>query len=259
MRLNIEAGAFAEARFRNFRDELAVEDVEAVGLLTLFWQGSQQMEFTQGTKDEVVRFIAARRPKRDLIFDAMVLSNYVTDLGGGQYEIRGNKRHVEKLQHYKKLGKRGGEARAESLAHAKDSQAHANKSVSIGVPITITNTNTDTKTKKEENTSSVAAEKPLPTVTALPASVTGEWVLALLPKKRWGEIARIYENDLDWIETEARKMAVWLDANRQKAPKSSRGWNQFVTGWLSRGWEKYRRSKPKEPLRIDHDALWSKS
>jgi len=54
----------------------------------------------------------------------------------------------------------------------------------------------------------------------------------------------------EYIDREKVKMEMWLATNGHKKPKSDRGMVRFVTGWLSRGWETYRRglssNKPKE-------------
>lgn len=91
----------------------------------------------------------------------------------------------------------------------------------------------------------------------LPLEVTPEWVRDLFPKSMLTQLLRIYESEEDWIETEFRKMTLWLSANRSRSPKSLPGWNRFVTGWLQRGWEKYRRhGKEPKKLVVDHAALW---
>ena len=101
-------------------------------------------------------------------------------------------------------------------------------------------------------------EKPVRSLTILPSVFTAEWVRDRIPRTRRAEIEKLYD-DLSWLEGEMRKMAIWLDANRKKIPKSDRGWNQFIMGWLSRGWDRHRLtlpSQPPKPPKFDHDALW---
>ena len=54
----------------------------------------------------------------------------------------------------------------------------------------------------------------------------------------------------EYIDREKTKMEIWLVSNPQKNPKSQRGWSRFITGWLERGWDNYRKSlqsqKPKK-------------
>lgn len=59
----------------------------------------------------------------------------------------------------------------------------------------------------------------------------------------------------DYIDREKIKMELWLTTNPQKNPKSTRGWTRFITGWLERGWDGYRKGlateKPKKKSWMD--------
>jgi len=46
----------------------------------------------------------------------------------------------------------------------------------------------------------------------------------------------------EYIDREKVKMEMWLATNGHKKPKSDRGMVRFVTGWLSRGWDQYRKA-----------------
>lgn len=48
--------------------------------------------------------------------------------------------------------------------------------------------------------------------------------------------------DLPWIQSEFTKMVNWLKVNPKKAPKSRL--DRFISNWLSRGWEDYRKTLP---------------
>lgn len=45
----------------------------------------------------------------------------------------------------------------------------------------------------------------------------------------------------EYLDREKVKMELWLVNNSHKKPKSDRGMIRFVTGWLSRGWDQYRK------------------
>jgi len=51
----------------------------------------------------------------------------------------------------------------------------------------------------------------------------------------------------EYIDREKVKMEMWLATNGHKKPKSDRGMVRFVTGWLSRGWDQYRKSLQSNP------------
>lgn len=48
--------------------------------------------------------------------------------------------------------------------------------------------------------------------------------------------------DHSWIKLELAKAWAWCKSNPSKAPKSD--WTRFVNGWLSRGWDNYRKTLP---------------
>lgn len=54
----------------------------------------------------------------------------------------------------------------------------------------------------------------------------------------------------EYLDREKVKMEMWLATNGHKRPKSDRGMVRFVTSWLSRGWDQYRKglqsNSPKE-------------
>lgn len=54
----------------------------------------------------------------------------------------------------------------------------------------------------------------------------------------------------EYLDREKVKMELWLATNGHKRPKSDRGMVRFVTSWLSRGWDQYRKglqsNAPKE-------------
>lgn len=50
--------------------------------------------------------------------------------------------------------------------------------------------------------------------------------------------------DIDYIKREIIKAVGWISANKAKASKPGPGANRFMSGWLDRGWESYRKSLP---------------
>ena len=54
----------------------------------------------------------------------------------------------------------------------------------------------------------------------------------------------------EYLDREKIKMELWIATNGHKKPKSDRGMVRFVTSWLSRGWDQYRKglqsNAPKE-------------
>jgi hypothetical protein len=74
------------------------------------------------------------------------------------------------------------------------------------------------------------------------------------------KILELY-TDSEFISGELKKMEIWLATNPERSPKSQRGWSNFVSKWLSRGWEQYRKSIPSKPVepqwpKVYHEELW---
>lgn len=63
--------------------------------------------------------------------------------------------------------------------------------------------------------------------------------ISLKSQRGW---LKVYERNFEYIEKEAIKASEWLDINSHKKPKSNRGYAQFLSGWLSRGWDKHRKT-----------------
>lgn len=59
--------------------------------------------------------------------------------------------------------------------------------------------------------------------------------------------------DVDWIKSELLKAEIWLGENGHKAPKKNFG--QFMTNWLSRGWEQHRRTLTPKQKSASEDFL----
>lgn len=52
----------------------------------------------------------------------------------------------------------------------------------------------------------------------------------------------LYAESPEYIPREALKAWAWCENNSRKAPKSLRGWRQFFSGWLERGWDRHRKT-----------------
>ena len=60
----------------------------------------------------------------------------------------------------------------------------------------------------------------------------------------------------EYLDREKVKMELWLANNQHKKPKSDRGMVRFITGWLSRGWDQYRRGlQSNEPKKKTFEEL----
>lgn len=104
-----------------------------------------------------------------------------------------------------------------------------------------------TNERTNERTDTVCTEvEQVPTSGAIDGLQEDAEVLAFLEtvkhdaQERW---LKLYP-DIDWVKREILKMIAWLENNPKKRPKSPRGKSGFITSWLARGWEQYRKSIP---------------
>lgn len=94
----------------------------------------------------------------------------------------------------------------------------------------ITNKQTNSKSGAEKSAPDLPLANPKNLIDCVPKEIQDTWP-ELYPEK-------------GWVEREATKAVNWAKVNPKKAPKSSRGCARFFTGWLERGWERYRKSLP---------------
>lgn len=62
----------------------------------------------------------------------------------------------------------------------------------------------------------------------------------------------------EYLDREKIKMELWLANNQHKKPKSDRGMVRFVTSWLSRGWDQYRKGlQSNAPQEKSFAEIWA--
>jgi len=64
---------------------------------------------------------------------------------------------------------------------------------------------------------------------------------------------KTYE-DVEWIRHELRQAIAWCKANPARQPKSN--FARFFTAWLSRGWERHRKTLPTNRVKPKNDYSW---
>lgn len=90
-----------------------------------------------------------------------------------------------------------------------------------------------------QNSAALVPFKPRDT---FPISNFRDFELILSPAVK-NNLASLYP-DFDFLKREFLKMHNWLEANPKKNRKSLRGWSQFVSSWLDRGWPQYQKTIP---------------
>lgn len=74
-------------------------------------------------------------------------------------------------------------------------------------------------------------------------------LLSTVPQDTQKLWLQTYQN-LPWIEAEFTKMVNWIKVNPRKAPKSRL--DRFVSSWLSRSWDEYRKTLPGQSSSQSH-------
>lgn len=115
-RANVEMRARGEQRFSKLVDEMGCSRAEALGMLTIFWQDSQERGIWRGSKDAILKFIDAPKADREKWFEAFLEHEYVSPMqdDSSDFVIHGNRKHIEAIEERSELAKKGGQASAEA-------------------------------------------------------------------------------------------------------------------------------------------------
>lgn len=105
---------------------------------------------------------------------------------------------------------------------------------------------TDERTEDAKASSSTTAEAALQTVRGChPDLILDDESVKFLSfvshdtQRRWLTLYSV-----EYISREVVKAINWLENNPQRRPRSARGASSFLTKWLDRGWERYRKQQP---------------
>lgn len=240
MRVNIESSALAEGRFNKLaQDYFEGSRIEAIGSLVLFWFDSQEREFISGPKIQVKEFLPYfNESENESFFNALLKYGYIKEIGPDLFEISGNNKHVEKLQHLrtcrsdaaKKMHQIHDKTKKRMQKSANDLQKPANDILNAlqfnalqfnAVQCNAIQCNTNVVSATAGDVAPVIAEFPT------------------ISQKLFDSWLETYQ-DKTWINLEIKKAQAWIHANPRKAPKTD--FARFLNNWLSRGWENYRKT-----------------
>lgn len=103
-------------------------------------------------------------------------------------------------------------------------------------------TNVTNETRRTDSSVAVASTAPAAPVAQLVGdySPKAKTLLCAVPAEMQESWIAAYP-DPAWIKQEINKAAAWISANPKKAPKK---FPAFMSNWLSRGWEQFRKTLP---------------
>jgi len=121
--------------------------------------------------------------------------------------------------------------------------AHCQETVSLLRPQDITRQDITRQNKTIQNKTKHISVEPKQVLVATP-TVSKKDLSFFINEK----LLQLYPQE--YLDREKIKMEIWLANNQHKNPKSDRGMVRFVTGWLARSWDQYRKglqsNAPKE-------------
>lgn len=279
-RVNIETRAIAENRFFDFMQEMNFSRPMAIGVLTLFWHDSQELGIALGTKDQLLRCIPLKNSDREITLKALISCHYVDVVDAETFEIRGNQKHIDALLDKKIAGQKGGLAKAKNARKSNRSKQNVAPAKSA-LPNTIqcnaiqfnamqsnsiqnnTKQNNSKKEKEEsaevENASRAATQLALiekskeeihtPRLSkAHPRGVIVDFDSCDICRHRLEKVTHDLQHawlktypGVEWVEQEIKRADVWIKSNPKKEPKE---FGRFMSNWLSRSFESYRKGIP---------------
>lgn len=275
-RVNVETRALAENRFFDFAELLKLERWQAIGLLVYFWHDSQERKVWRGTREQLQKFIPVKLSDRSKVFDALLECEYVAKSGESDlFAIKGNRKHVEAmtslLEARAKAGAKGGKRSSELRSKTKElgpsktqatSEANGKQVLEFACSNAMQGNAEQSIAEQSDSTQSNALQKnkeavgsdgPPPTRAA--SSPRGpiddfkgdelvEQYLNEVTKETQKAWLKVYPG-AQWIGEEIKRAHIWMTTNPQK---KSKNFARFMSNWLSRSFESYRKGLPSRRL-----------
>lgn len=275
-RVNVEERAFSECgRFQKFCRQAGIGEKLAMGTLVFLWHDSQAMGRSSGSQDEILMWSRTfDELEGEKVFKGLLLGMYIAPLKEtGQYEIRGNKKHVDKLAELpdkrSEIGRLGGlkSGEARRLAReAKSNQKEANREAKgskpdfgsdlLGSKMSDSNkiepnakqTGTDSKSNADAEQfnaiQSSASSRPDHAGRVIDSlfncDATANEMFALVTKDTQRAWVKKYNGDIEWLKKEMLLASEWLK-NRTRPPSNL---GRFLSDWLKSSWAKLHGNQP---------------
>lgn len=98
---------------------------------------------------------------------------------------------------------------------------------------------------QQYRTEQYTTEQDTPVVQSTPVPTSSDGLIRLLSD----EVKSLYLDAPEYVSREAVKAWAWCENNSRKRPKSPKGFRQFFSGWLERGWDRHRKNLPSQEPR----------
>lgn len=227
----------------------------ALGQLAFLWGNSQAAKTSIGTAEEIViwsqLYPALENPEmasdwiQSLCHAGVGVLREIED---DKYEIVGNTKAVEYRLTQREKSKLGGQKNKERWEKLKLVEKPGEPEIEPGDSPRDSQTGATSIAElnemklnemKEENTrvrslpNTAPDESPRKTIRVKSA----EELRSLFASDVVGSWCKLYS--IGYYDRETEKAFLWLQANPAKNTKTRRAWQQFISGWLDRGWGKH--------------------
>ena len=119
MRVNVEDEIHADGSLGALARALSVEEDTALGRLVFVWRETQRRKLIVVTKDEFCSATKLRVKDPGGMLDAMIACDFASPTDDGRWYIRGNDKHIARLEVYQSKAQKGGIASQSALSRPK--------------------------------------------------------------------------------------------------------------------------------------------
>lgn len=228
-RISIDDSLFKDERFFELTTKLGSMEA-ALGAVVKLWIVAQ--EFWK--KDHGL--ISKQTWKKKRLKDELIAVGLAIETDAGIYAA-GSKKNFAWLVQRVSAGKKSGSSRR---SKNKDLQMNGTERDRTSVErerTVVEPSSSSSSSSKKENIRMVddaKASPPRPPASPLFKMQSEEHFFETMPKDVLDRWDALYESD--YVEREVSKILNWLSANPKKNHRTTKGWTQFVSSWLERGW-----------------------
>lgn len=236
-RINIEDSIKSDIRFVNLAIKLGSMKL-ALGELTWAWMTAQR--FYLKTKDKCIpKSEWLKQECNDCLIDVGL-----AELRGESVWIKGSDEQFSWLTQRSKAGQKRWDSPPEQVSDrtATEQRPHS-VSLNLLSPSSFLSSHNSKLNTLSSNVICPEVQKaPSDSRQTFKISSFNDFEL-VIDKKTQSNLAELYP-DYEYIRREFLKMHNWLLANPKKNLKTSKGWRQFVSSWLDKGWDKHQKTIP---------------
>jgi hypothetical protein len=245
-RINIEEEAWKRIyRLANFA---GCSVREALGTVGCLWGDSQEIVKTHGTKAEILNWanlLKISDEETEKWISSLENARFISLEKNGLYKIHGNDIQIESRAKHASKSSKGGKALKKKLLELK--RLKADHGSATGTPeaghrgLNALQCITKQSITKQDKASKPKSARGVRDRFLITKTKDLESAIPETSRQAW---EKLYPRE--FIAREIVKAVEWISRNPKKNNRTSRGWAQFLAGWLERNWPRYQQSIPSE-------------